>query len=29
VLVCSGGITDDMIRFAGLAVCSNTSAGAS
>jgi len=29
VLVCSGGITNDMIRSAGSAVCSNTSAGAS
>ena len=29
MVVCSRGITDDMIRSAGSAVCSNISAGAS
>jgi len=29
VLFCSGGTTNDMIRSAGSAVCSGTSAGAS
>ena len=29
MLVCSGGTTDDVLRSAGSAICSDTSAGAS